>query len=102
MMLRLSVFMLAAFGMRAQIFTLTHDQMLKYTAENPYDRFPDGRPKVPNELLEKVRGLSIEEVWAVRPGKGYPRQYAGEGWRIMHPEMKLVGRAVTLQFMPAR
>ena len=99
---RLILLMLFALGMRAQIFTLTHEQMQKYTADNPYDRFPDGRPKVPDELIEKVKGLSIEEVWAVLPGKGYRQQFAGPGWNIMHPEKKLVGRAVTLQFMPAR
>src|SRR6266852_1766376 len=102
MTIRLALLLLVAVAIRGQIFTLSHEQMLKYTAENPFDRFPDGRPKVPDELLEKARGLSIEEVWAVLPGKGYRQQFAGPGWRIMHPEKKLVGRAVTLQFMPAR
>ena len=55
----------------AQIYTLTRDQLVKMTAESPYDRFPDGRPKVPDALLERCKGLSIEEVWAVLPGKGY-------------------------------
>jgi 4-hydroxy-4-methyl-2-oxoglutarate aldolase len=53
---------------RAQ-WTLTKEQMVAYTAMNPYDRYPDGRPKVPDALLEKVRGLVIEEAWgAVRQG----------------------------------
>jgi hypothetical protein len=102
MTVRLGVLLLATFALRAQIFTLSHEQMLKYTADNPYDRFPDGRPRVPDELLEKAKGLSIEEVWAILPGKGFRTQYAGEGWKIMHPQKKLIGRAVTLQFMPAR
>jgi regulator of RNase E activity RraA len=85
----------------AQIFTLTHEQMVKYTAANPYERFEDGRPKVPDALLEKVKGLSIEEIWAVLPGKGYRQQFAGD-FKIMHPDIKLVGRAVTAQFMPQR
>ncbi len=101
-MVRLGILMFFSLAIQAQIFTLSHEQMLKYTAENPYERFPDGRPKVPDALLEKAKGLSIEEVWSVLPGKEYRRQYAGEGWRIMHPEKKLIGRAVTLQFMPAR
>ena len=101
MSFRLCTLLLAALGMQAQIFTLSHDQLLKYTAANPFDRFPDGRPKVPDDLLEKVKGLSIEEVWSVLPGKGFRHQFAGE-MKIMHPELKLVGRAVTLQFMPAR
>jgi regulator of RNase E activity RraA len=91
-----------ASGLNAQIYTLTRDQMVKLTAENPYDRFPDGRPKVPDAVLEKCKGLSIEEVWAVLPSKGYKWQLAGPGIHIMHPEKKLVGRAVTAQFMPMR
>ena len=86
----------------AQVFTLTRDQLIRYTAGNPYDRFPDGRPKVPDPVLAKVQGLSLEEIWAVLPEKGFHNQYAGAGWQIMHPERKLVGRAVTVQFMPAR
>jgi 4-hydroxy-4-methyl-2-oxoglutarate aldolase len=92
----------AVTALQAQIYTLTRDQMVKMTAENPYDRFPDGRPKVPDALLEKAKGLSIEEIWAVLPGKGYRWQFAGPNLKIMHPERKLVGRAVTAQFMPMR
>jgi 4-hydroxy-4-methyl-2-oxoglutarate aldolase len=102
MIVRFGAFLLLALSMRAQIFTLTQDQMLKYTAGNPYERFPDGRPKVPDALLERAKALSIEEVWAVLPEKGFKHQFAGAGWNIMHPEKKLIGRAVTLQFMPAR
>jgi len=91
-----------ASSLPAQIFTLTRDQLIKYTADNPFERFPDGRPKVPDALLEKARGLSLEEVFAVLPGKGFRQQYAGSGWQIMHPDQKLVGRAVTVQFMPMR
>jgi regulator of RNase E activity RraA len=100
-----ALFVLAAAfaaSLPAQVFTLTRDQLIRFTASNPYDRFPDGRPKVPDEVLEKVRGLSLEEVFAVLPGKGFRNQYAGAGWQVMHPEKKLVGRAVTVQFMPAR
>jgi 4-hydroxy-4-methyl-2-oxoglutarate aldolase len=85
----------------AQVFTFTREQMLKYTAKNPYDRFEDGRPNVPNDLLEKVKGLSAEEVWAVLPQEKFPNQYEGN-WQILHPDRKLVGRAVTAQFMPLR
>jgi regulator of RNase E activity RraA len=85
----------------AQVFTFTRDQMIKYTAKNPFERFEDGRPKVPDALLEKAKGISAEEVWGVLPGKGYVNQYEGN-WQILHPGQKLVGRAVTAQFMPAR
>jgi regulator of RNase E activity RraA len=75
--------------------------MIKYTADNPFERFEDGRPKAPDALLEKCKDLSAEEVWAVLPGAKFPNQYEGN-WQIVHPEKKLVGRAVTAQFMPYR
>ena len=101
--MKFAIFALLAFSIctQAQIFTFTREQMLQYTAQNPFERFEDGRPKVPDALLEKVKGLSQEEVWAVLPGRGYPNQYEG-GWRILHPGKKLVGRVVTAQYMPLR
>ncbi|PYV43245.1 MAG: dimethylmenaquinone methyltransferase [Acidobacteria bacterium] len=85
----------------AQVFTFTREQMIKYTAKNPFDRFADGRPKIPEALLEKAKGLSSEEVFAVLPGAKFPNQYEGN-WQLLHPGRKLVGRAVTAQFMPYR
>jgi hypothetical protein len=74
--------------------------MVKYTAQNPYERFPDGRPKVPDSLLEKVKGLCAEEVLGIA-GRGYPNQFV-DGMQVLRPGKKLVGRAVTLQLMPLR
>ncbi len=86
---------------QAQVFTFTREQMIKYTAKNPFDRFDDGRPKVPDSLLEKVKELSSEEIFTVLPGAKFPNQFEGN-WRLLHPGRKLVGRAVTAQFMPYR
>jgi len=86
---------------RAQIFTLPRDQMIEYTAQNPFERFPDGRPKIPDTLIERARGLSSEEIFAVLPGRGFRNQY-DDGFRVLHPDKKLVGRAFTVQFMPLR
>jgi 4-hydroxy-4-methyl-2-oxoglutarate aldolase len=93
--------LLAPAPARAQLFTLTKEQMIELTPQNPFDRFTDGRPKVPDALIERAKGLSAEEVWQVLPGKGYRNQYA-DGFQILHPEKRLVGRVVTAQFMPAR
>jgi len=46
----------------AEIFRLTREQLIHYTAKNPFDRFPDGRPKVDDKLLERVKGLSLEQA----------------------------------------
>ena len=87
-------------NVRGQVFTLTRDQLIQYTAQNPYDRFPDGRPKVPDAILEKVKGLSAEEVLGLNQ-RGYRNQFDGN-FQILRPGRKLVGRAVTLQMMPTR
>ena len=93
--------LLAGVATHAQVFTFSREEMTRYTAQNPFERFPDGRPKVPDALLEKVKELTAEEVWGVLPGARYPNQFEGN-WRILHPGRKLVGRAVTAQFMPTR
>ncbi len=92
---------LAAPPLRAQLHTLTPEQMIEYTAQNPFERFTDGRPKVPDAIIERARGLSAEEVFGVLPGKGFRNQYE-DGFQVLHPGKKMVGRAFTVQFMPAR
>jgi 4-hydroxy-4-methyl-2-oxoglutarate aldolase len=91
---------------QGQIFTLSREQMLKYTAQNPFDRFPDGRPKVPDTVLEQLKDMSSEEFMGAgrsgsAPGSVQSSQYT-DGWQILHPGKKLIGRAFTLQLMPVR
>jgi regulator of RNase E activity RraA len=86
----------------AQVFRLTREQMIHYTAKNPFDRFPDGRPKVDDKILERVKGLSLEEAWGILQSKGYKHQFAGWDFQVLHPGKKLVGRAVTAQYLPVR
>ena len=59
----------------AQVFTLTREQLVELSAQNPFDRFPDGRPKVPDAQIARARGLSAEDILAVLPGKGFRNQY---------------------------
>lgn len=103
-MFRLAIFCavtLTCTAAQGQIFQFTREQMLEYTKNNPFDRFADGRPKVPDELLKKLQNVSAEEVWTILHQHNYENQFAGN-WRILHPEKHLVGRAVTAQFMPLR
>jgi regulator of RNase E activity RraA len=92
---------LAAGPARCQLLTFSKQDLLDYSAQNPFERFPDGRPKVPDNLLQQARELSSEEVWAVLQDKRFNNQYA-DGFRILHPDKPLVGRAFTVQFMPQR
>ncbi len=85
----------------AQVFTLSKEQMIKYTEKCPYERFPDGRPKVPEAVMKRLNDLSAEEVWTVLNQNRYLNQYAGD-FQMTHPEKKLIGRAFTVQFMPRR
>jgi regulator of RNase E activity RraA len=100
-MVRITALLLFAATAWGQLFTLSKEQMVRLTAKNPYERFEDGRPKVPDAMLTEMRKNSCEDAWTVLPGKGYTNQYEG-GWRITTPEKKLVGRVVTAQFMPVR
>src|SRR5438270_13771431 len=84
-----------------QLLTFSKQDLVAYTAQNPFDRLPDGRPKVPDDLIERARGLSSEEVWAVLEEKGFRNQYA-DGFHVLHPGKTMVGRAFTVQFMPLR
>jgi len=93
--------LLSPSSMRGQLVTFTKQDLADYTAQSTFDRLPDGRPKVPDDLLERARELSSEEVWAVLEEKGFRNQYA-DGFQILHPEKPMVGRAFTVQFMPER
>jgi 4-hydroxy-4-methyl-2-oxoglutarate aldolase len=86
---------------RSQLLTFSKQDLVDYSAQNPFERFHDGRPKVPDNLLQQARELSSEEVWAVLQDKGFNNQYA-DGFRILHPDKPMVGRAFTVQFMPQR
>jgi len=78
----------------AQLFQWTPEQLIKYTSKNPYDRFPDGRPKVPDEMIERLKVLVAEEVQAVLPARGFPNQFEPrEGWKVLQPNQKMVGPA---------
>lgn len=96
----LMMFFAAVVCLQAQVFNLSKEQMLKYTAQNPFERFPDGRPKAPDALLEKLREMSAEEVLGLMQ-RGYRNQWEA-GWQVLHPNKILVGRALTLQLMPMR
>jgi 4-hydroxy-4-methyl-2-oxoglutarate aldolase len=65
------------------------------------ERFENGRPSVPDDVLRRMRLVTTEEAWGVLVRHGYHQQFEG-GWLNVHPDRVLVGRAVTAQFVPAR
>jgi regulator of RNase E activity RraA len=75
--------------------------LVAMTRLNPFERFADGRPRVPDDLIERMKLVTTEEAWSVLRNHGYHRQFEG-GWMQTHPGTILVGRAVTAQFLPHR
>ena len=80
---------------------MTKEQMLFYTSDWKGDRFPDGRPKVPDDLLKRALDVSIEDVWDFLREEGYRNQFEGD-WQALHIEKPFAGRALTAQYMPIR
>jgi regulator of RNase E activity RraA len=87
--------------LKAQHVQITKEQLIALTPEWKGERFPDGRPKVPDNILKRMKDVSVEEAWAIMKNAGYGYQVA-EGWQVINPDSVLVGRAVTATFMPAR
>lgn len=85
----------------AQEVQLTEQELIALTPEWEGERYPDGRPRVPGSILQRIRRATIEEAWAVLRNNNYKHQYA-EGWEVLNPDDVLVGRALTATFMPGR
>src|ERR687885_88608 len=77
------------------------EDLIEMTRLNPFERFADGRPRVPDDLLERMKHVTTEQAWGVLREHGYHRQFEGN-WMQTHPGTILVGRAVTAQFLPHR
>lgn len=88
------------FNAPAQFFN-SAEELIYLTKEWKGERFDDGRPKVPEEILERMKNISIEEAWGVLRSKGYHTQFEGN-WVIVHEDEPIVGRAMTARYMPKR
>lgn len=89
------------------LFT-SREEMLAITPQWKGERFPDGRPRVPDRVLDALYGMMLEELWKPIFVKGYENQFIA--MKSLHPEFhedgtvkcKLIGRAVTAMYAPAR
>lgn len=80
---------------------ISREELIFLTPEWKGERFADGRPKVPDAILKRMKLVTQEEAWAVLKNENYRHQYA-EGWQTINPDSVLVGRALTATFMPGR
>ncbi len=88
-----------AFAATAQ--QLSKEELIFLTPEWKGERFPDGRPKVSDALLDRMKLVTLEEAWAVLRNENYKFQFE-DGWQTINPDSVLVGRAVTATFVPGR
>ena len=86
-------------GLHAQ--TISKEELIFLTKEWKGERFEDGRPKVPDALLERAAKIYIDDAWTVLKNNGYLNQYEG-GWKMVKDNVPVIGRAVTAMFMPSR
>jgi 4-hydroxy-4-methyl-2-oxoglutarate aldolase len=99
--LLLATFILGCVFAYAQKVGSSPEYIKALTPEWKGERFADGRPKVPDAILERLKNISIEEAWGVLRNKGFMNQFEGN-WTIIKPEEVMTGRVVTAQYMPLR
>ncbi len=81
--------------------TIPKEELIFLTSEWNGERFDDGRPKLPDELLERAKKIGIDDAWTVLENQGYTNQFEGS-WKMVHDDVPVVGRALTALFMPSR
>jgi regulator of RNase E activity RraA len=91
----------AAAVARAQQGFFTKDDVIKYTPDWHGERFPDGRPKVPDSILDRMQKVTLEEAWATLRTHNFNHEFE-DGWLSIHPDKVLVGRALTATWVPGR
>ena len=80
---------------------ITKEQLIFYTAEWEGERFEDGRPKIPDEIIARAANISIEESWGFMRNRGYHNQFEGN-WMMIYDDRTIAGRVLTALYMPKR
>ena len=68
----------------AQSISLSKEDRPLFSAQWKGERFPDGRPKVPDAILARMKDVSVEEAWGILRGEGHHNQFAGD-WQTIRP-----------------
>jgi regulator of RNase E activity RraA len=86
-------------GLKGQ--TIPKEELIFLTSEWKGERFDDGRPRIPDGLLERAKKIGIDDAWTVLNNEGYTNQFEGN-WKMIHDDVPVVGRALTAMYMPSR
>jgi regulator of RNase E activity RraA len=81
--------------------TISKEELIFLTSEWKGERFPDGRPKLSDDLIRRAKNLVIEDGWQILSNEGYVNQFEGN-WKMVRDDVPIIGRAVTATFMPSR
>lgn len=85
----------------AQKVTISKETLIALTPKWEGERFPDGRPRVSDDLLQRLKSVTLEQAWTVLKNEGYTHQLE-QGWETIHEGQVLVGRVLSAQYMPLR
>ncbi len=80
--------------------TISKEEIIFLTSAWKGERFADGRPKIPDELLKRAKYIMMDDAWTVLKNEGYFNQYEG-GWKTVNDSV-MTGRAVTAMYLPSR
>ena len=99
--LLLVVALLAGLSYKAKAQFISKEELIFLTSEWKGERFPDGRPKIPDEFIERAKKIGLDEAWQILNNRGYTQQFDGN-FKMIYDDVPVVGRAVTATFLPSR
>lgn len=97
----LTLFFICTVMTYSQNVGMSPEYIKALTSDWTGERLTDGRPKVSDVLLERLKNISVEEAWGFLRNKGYNNQFESE-WIILQPGETMTGRVVTAQYVPLR
>jgi len=98
----LILFLLSSIFFKSPLFaqTISKEELIYLTSDWKGERFPDGRPKIPDNLLERAKHIMIDDAWSVLKNEGYFNQFEGN-WKSVN-DIPMSGRALTAMYLPSR
>jgi regulator of RNase E activity RraA len=97
----LGLLLFAPIAAHPQLGVFSKDQRVAFSPDWHGARFADGRPQVPDSVLQRLKGVTAEEAWDTLQSAEFQNQFEA-GWKIINPGQRLIGRVVTAVFMPRR